>query len=102
MIELYESGLRTITPKAGQQFDPKFMETTGMVPTGDLEQDLIVQEVVKSGYLWKETVLLPARIKISKRVENKSLQPDVEGSGDTTRKERKKAGSFSSKAPIED
>ena len=48
----------------GKLFDPAMHESMAMLDTDDKEKQDTVAEVVSSGYIWREKVLRPAKVKI--------------------------------------
>ena len=64
--KLLESfGVRKIS-SIGEKFDPRFHEATGFVETENEEDGIIVEEE-KSGYIYNDRIIRPALVKISKK-----------------------------------
>ncbi len=55
----------------GKDFDPKYAEAVGYVETDKVPPDKIVEEVGK-GYLYRDYVLKPAQVIVSKEKQNPS------------------------------
>lgn len=66
--QLYGSGLKDIEVKIHDEFDPKVHEVIEIVESE--EDDNKVVEVVQKGYYFKERVIKPAKVKVSKHKEN--------------------------------
>lgn len=54
----------------GATFDPNFHEAVGVEEVEDGEDNIIVKEV-QSGYLYKNRLLRPAKVIVSKKIEKK-------------------------------
>jgi len=57
----------------GKHFDPNFHEAVGTEEVEDGEENIIVKEV-QSGYIYKNRLLRPARVIISKKIEKKEVE----------------------------
>lgn len=62
---LKESGVETI-PTAGRKFNPRTDEVFMTVETTDPEKDNTVVEELEPGYLFKDKLLKPAKVKVAK------------------------------------
>lgn len=61
---LKHEGLNPIETKINDQFDPKFMQAVETVPG---EEDNKIVEIMQNGYLYKDRVIRPAMVKVSKK-----------------------------------
>lgn len=61
--ELEAAGLQQIDP-AGQPFDPTLHEAVSVVPPPDPSQDHTVSITFQTGYLFKGTLVRPARVQV--------------------------------------
>ena len=52
------------------EFDPNTMQAMAIVETNDVEPNMVV-ETMQTGYMYKDRVLRPALVKVSKAVEEK-------------------------------
>lgn len=57
----------------GATFDPNFHEAVGVEEVEDGEDNIIVKEV-QSGYLYKNRLLRPAKVIVSKKIEKKEVE----------------------------
>lgn len=64
---LKEEGVSEIEELVGKEYDPHSAEAVDMVGG---EKDNIVVEVVRPGYMLRETVLRPAQVKVSRKITN--------------------------------
>ena len=53
-------------PALGQRFDPNQHEAIGLVPVTEPEQDGVVMNVVRAGYVFGDKVLRPAIVQVGK------------------------------------
>lgn len=72
-----EEGLTEIDPKAGDEFDPAWMQS---MQTVDGEKDDAVAQVFMKGYKLKNRLVSPAMVVVTKKVEKK---PEDEKKDDT-------------------
>jgi len=63
---LEAAGLVAIEAVDGQPFDPSTMEALMTVPAERPDDDDIVADVFQKGYLFKETLIRPARVRVRK------------------------------------
>ncbi|MFZ2038766.1 MAG: nucleotide exchange factor GrpE [Minisyncoccia bacterium] len=61
---LENQGIKVINPAIGEVFDVTKHEAVEHVPTDKKENDHKVVSVVKKGYLYKDIVIIPARVNI--------------------------------------
>ena len=64
---LEQAGVRAMTTR-GAAFDPVTMVVVDVVPTRESPPNIVVEEL-SAGYRWRDEVLRPAEVKISKRIE---------------------------------
>lgn len=60
---LENAGLQPLDAE-GKRFDPEYMEALMMVPTDDPEQDHQVADVFQRGYLFRDMLVRPARVRV--------------------------------------
>lgn len=72
-----EEGLTEIDPKVGDEFDPAWMQS---MQTVDGEKDDAVAQVFMKGYKFKNRLVSPAMVVVTKKVEKK---PEDEKKDDT-------------------
>jgi len=63
--EMTDNGVTPI-PTQGRKFDPKSDEVCFTVETDDPEQNEMILEEMEAGYMFKEKLIKPARVKIAK------------------------------------
>lgn len=63
---LEAAGLVAIEAVDGQPFDPSTMEALMTVPAERPDDDDVVADVFQKGYLFKETLIRPARVRVRK------------------------------------
>jgi molecular chaperone GrpE len=61
--ELQEAGVERIDP-AGSAFDPELHEAVSTIPARDRSQDQTVSATFQPGYLFKGTLVRPARVQV--------------------------------------
>lgn len=61
---LQKEGLAVIDSADGVTFDPSFHEAVMHEPTEDDAKDPVVDDTLRTGYLWKGKVLRPALVKV--------------------------------------
>ncbi len=54
-----------------EEFDPASMQAMAVIETSDVKPNMVV-EVMQAGYMYKDRVLRPAMVKVSKAVEAKN------------------------------
>ena len=54
-----------------QEFDPKTMEAMAIVENDDLEEDIVV-EVKQTGYMYKDRLIRPAMVVVSKKTKKEN------------------------------
>ncbi|MGK7313182.1 MAG: nucleotide exchange factor GrpE [Candidatus Longimicrobiales bacterium M2_2A_002] len=69
MTVLESAGLSPVDAE-GSRFDPELMEALGMVPTDDAELDGQVADVFQRGYMLRDMLLRPARVRVYQHSEN--------------------------------
>jgi Molecular chaperone GrpE (heat shock protein) len=57
----------------GKPFNPSFHEAVGIEEVEDGEDNLIVKEI-SPGYLFKNKLLRPAKVIVSKKIEKKEVE----------------------------
>lgn len=67
---LKDEGLAEIKSDVGQEFDPTVMQAMSLEETNDFEENTIVR-VMQTGYMYKDRVLRPAMVVVSKKIEEK-------------------------------
>ena len=77
---LKQEGLQPLEAK-GKPFDPNLHEAALEVP-GDESGELIVAEVLRPGYSFKEKVLRPAMVKVTRRSSENDEDVDAESNRD--------------------
>jgi molecular chaperone GrpE len=65
--QLVSSGLKEITVSVGDAFDPKIHEVMELIEREDVEPNTIV-DVMQKGYYFKDRVLKPVKVNISKAI----------------------------------
>lgn len=65
---LESHGVRSDTPE-GQKFDPQKHDSIELIAVEDKKQDEIILEVNQKGYLLKDRVIRPARVKVGEYSE---------------------------------
>jgi molecular chaperone GrpE len=58
-------GLKKLSPKAGEKFDPKIHQSVSAVPTENQSDDDTVVAVIQSGYELAGKVLRPAKVTVA-------------------------------------
>lgn len=58
-------GVKKIT-SIGEKFDPHFHEAVGIIETDEHEEGTIIEEE-KSGYIYKDRVIKPSRVKVARK-----------------------------------
>ncbi len=69
MTVLESAGLSPVDAE-GSRFDPERMEALGMVPTEDAGLDGQVADVFQRGYMLRDMLLRPARVRVYQHSEN--------------------------------
>ena len=69
MTVLESAGLSPVEAE-GSRFDPELMEALGMVPTEEAELDGQVADVFQRGYMLRDMLLRPARVRVYQHSEN--------------------------------
>lgn len=62
---LYSDGLKEITTKISDEFNPRIHEVTELIEIENDETDKIL-EIVQKGYYYKDRVIKPVKVKVSK------------------------------------
>ena len=63
------------------EFDPNTMQAMAIVETNDVEPNMVV-ETMQTGYMYKDRVLRPALVKVSKAVEEKKENTEEQTKGE--------------------
>ena len=66
--QLYSDGLKEIAVDLGETFNPRFHDVTELVEVTDEESDKIL-EIVQKGYMFKDRVIQPVKVKVSKKIK---------------------------------
>ncbi len=74
---LFSDGLKEIVTKIGEEFNPRIHEVTELLEVEGDETDKIL-EIVQKGYYYKDRVIKPVKVKVSKIkvIENNEDQTD--------------------------
>ncbi|MGI9608601.1 MAG: nucleotide exchange factor GrpE [Acidimicrobiales bacterium] len=64
LAELERNGLELLAPASGETFDPEMHEAVMHEDGGDDGVGPVVDEVFRSGYVWKGKVVRPAMVKV--------------------------------------
>ena len=56
-------GLEESEPR-GENFDPRFHESVGVIKTDNKEEDHKILEIIQKGYILSEKIIRPAKVKI--------------------------------------
>ena len=63
------------------EFDPNTMQAMAIVETNDVEPNMVV-ETMQTGYMYKDRVLRPSLVKVSKAVEEKKENTEEQTKGE--------------------
>lgn len=79
--QLYNAGLKEINVKEQETFDPKIHEVFELVDSE--ESDGTILAVVQKGYYFKDRILKPAQVKVTRLVQRDEAQENLEESEKT-------------------
>ena len=74
--QLYQCGLKVIEANENQPFDPKVHEVFELVDSD--ESDGMIVSLVQKGYYFKDRVIKPAQVRVTRLVKSEETQESDE------------------------
>lgn len=69
LTELHSAGLKEIETDVNDSYDPRIHDVSEIVEDALVESETIV-EIVEKGFYYKDRVIKPVKVKVSKKIEN--------------------------------